>query len=75
MVGSICKEAQKKAHYQPEIVMITGSRNIPLTSNGKLQHEIMRQQIAVHSFPYIYCWQTSELSVFTEDRGVSHAIA
>lgn len=72
---AICKEAQEKAHYQPDIVMITNPRNIPVTPNGKLQHQAMRQQIAENTFPHIHCWQTGKLPALTENPGVNNAVA
>ena len=72
---TICKEAQEKAHYQPDIVMITSPRNIPVTPNGKLQHEAMRQQIAGNTFPHTHCWQTGELPALTENTGANNAVA
>lgn len=70
---SVCKEAHSKARYQPHFVMIVKYGSIPLTANGKIQHEIMRQKIADETFPCIYSWKISDL--VANDFEVSHGIA
>lgn len=52
LCAEICRESQRRFRYQPDRILVTNKGTLPCTSNGKLQHQKLRQQIANDVFQY-----------------------
>lgn len=50
--AEICRESNKRFRYQPDRILFTAKGSIPFTTNGKLQHQVLRRRLEADNFPF-----------------------
>lgn len=61
LAKKICVEAQERCRYMPDVIVYTNKGCIPVTNNGKLQHQVMRKAIEDDSFETVSKLATNKL--------------
>ncbi len=52
LCAELCRESNRRFRYQPDRILVTPKGTLPCTSNGKMQHQKLRQQIEHDVFQY-----------------------
>lgn len=49
---SLCREAERRLRCQPDRIVFVGRGRIPVTPNGKIQHQALRESLAAQALPF-----------------------